>query len=167
MVGEINGVINRYLNDMPKQNTCIYHVQEVKDVCCVSAKIFDRNSTLTDTFRCNEDLYLQLELFNRLGRSVQCSIGLLDKSGTLIMIQRFELIASLKLQTVHYCLSMSQFVPDTYVISIALYVPNYKVYDLQKECLSFSIIDTKGLSITQNGDTENGIMLSSWKQIRV
>ena len=59
-------------------------------------------------------------------------------------------------------LPLTQLVPNTYIISVALYINNFKVYDIVRDCVSFTIVDTKGLAITANGDTENGILMSSW-----
>lgn len=55
-------------------------------------------------------------------------------------------------------------IPNVYKLSVAIDSPGIEVYDIIDNGLKFEIIDT-GNTLTINGDTENGIIVSPliWK----
>ena len=162
LIDKTETVVQKYLNNSLTTSSSVYIAPIPKDVYCVSAKLRDVNNIVTDTFAFGEQLFIDIELSNNLDRDVQCTIGIFDPNDTLVMVHRFVVQPELNGTKLTFVLPLTQLVPNTYIISVALFINNYKVYDLVRDCVSFTIVDTQGLSITENGDTENGIIMSSW-----
>ena len=162
LIDKTDIVLQKYLNNSLTNSSCTYAAIKKKDICCISAQLRNANGDITDTYSYGEDLYVDLELSNKINRDVQCTLGLFDTNDTLVMVHRFAVHSNSNTSKLTFVLPLTQLVPNTYIISVALYINNFKVYDIVRDCLSFTIVDTQGLSITANGDTENGIIMSSW-----
>ena len=162
LIDKTDIVLQKYLNNSLTNSSCTYAAIKKKDICCISAQLRNANGDITDTYSYGEDLYVDLELSNKIDRDVQCTLGLFDTNDTLVMVHRFAVHSNSNTSKLTFVLPLTQLVPNTYIISVALYINNFKVYDIVRDCLSFTIVDTQGLSITANGDTENGIIMSSW-----
>lgn len=164
MLGNTQEIVHRYLADSTKKSSCCYSADRVSDVYCKFAQLHNSEGQATDVFQQSADLFLNLQLVNSSEQLIQCSIALYDVDNTLVMVHRFPLNPQKQCASYAFYLPLSNLTPGKYTISIALYIPNFKVFDIQKECLSFSSIDTNGLAITQNGDVENGILMSLWRE---
>ena len=162
LIDKTDVVLQKYLNNSLTNSSCTYTALKQKEVCCISAQVRNGDGDITDTYAYGEDLYVDLELSNRIDRDVQCTLGLFDTNDTLVMVHRFAVQSNSNTSKLTFVLPLTQLVPNTYIISVALYINNFKVYDIVRDCVSFTIVDTKGLAITANGDTENGILMSSW-----
>ena len=162
MIGKTEAVVQKYLNNALTESSAAYIALQQKDVYCVAARLHDANGKSNDIYAYGEELYMDLELSNTIARDVQCTLGLYDTNDTLIMVHRFAVQSSKDSTKLTFILPLTQLIPSTYIISVALFINNFKVYDLVRDCVSFTIVDTQGLSITANGDTENGIIMSSW-----
>ncbi len=163
-LGNSKEIVHRYLQDSTKKSSCSYYADKVSDVYCKFAQLHNSENKVTDIFKQSGDLFLDLQLVNGSEQLIQCSIALYNVDNTLIMVHRFPLNPQEQYMSCSFYLPLSYLAPGKYMISVALYIPNFKVFDIQKECLSFSSIDTNGLAVTQNGDVDNGFMMSLWRQ---
>ena len=162
LIDKTDVVLQKYLNNSLTNSSCTYTALKEKEVYCISAQLRNGNGDITDTYTYGENLYVDLELSNKIDRDVQCTLGLFDTNDTLVMVHRFAVQTNSNTSKLTFVLPLTHLVPNTYIISVALYINNFKVYDIVRDCVSFTIVDTQGLAITANGDTENGIIMSSW-----
>lgn len=163
MMGNTAEIVSAYLHESLIGKICRYEAKQEKRAYLKWAQLRNQAQQVTDTFRHDEDLYLEMEVANGTDIVVQCSIEVFDTAETLIMVERFP-VKPTQGEKVQFKLPMSSFVPNNYTLGIDLYIYGL-VYDMQKGCLSFTIVDTEGLAITENGDVQNGVVLSTMQRL--
>ncbi len=153
-------IVKRYVSSSMKRSAN-YIATEKKDVCINNAFILNRSGCLTDVFNFGEQLTLKLNISNKTTERVCCSVGLWTMNDILLMIQRFWIPVNVLSFDKELNLVLDRLLPDTYKLSIALYIPNVQLFDYVSNALSVSIVKSDmNYGVVEE---ENGLLVSSWK----
>jgi lipopolysaccharide transport system ATP-binding protein len=166
--GEINSVIEEYLKGDSEIAGMFHAANDIsRPTQILSVKILNDKNLITETFSSEEDFYVELSLKNNSReKGIRCNIGIWDIHDSLIMMDRIKIEECAEIIIYKGKFQRKILLPNRYKITISIDIPNVRVIDFPSDALFFEIVDTVGIDVAKSGDTENGLIKSSFLWIK-
>ena len=167
--GKINAVIDEYLQG-DSDSVGLYQAidNNEKETQVISAKIFDGQGRITDSFSNTDDIQFDIVIKNHSKeKEIRCNVGVSDMYDNLIMIDRLKIDFSDEYITFKGLLRGNVLLPNRYKISVSIDIPNIRVIEILSKTINFEIVDTIGIDVAKSGDYLNGMIKSyfQWEKI--
>ncbi len=161
--GKINAVIDKYLNESINYNQ--YESPEIQDmeVQILKVNLINERGHSVNNFGYDEEIIIDIKIKNNSKeRGIRCNLAFFDLMDKLIFISRIEVPEG----TRNMIAKLPPFIlqPNNFKVSVAVDIPNIKLYDILKEQIHLEIVDL-GSETGKSGDADNGIIYSNIKWI--
>jgi lipopolysaccharide transport system ATP-binding protein len=158
--GNIENTLDRYLdlnrsNLESKSNIVFFNDKSKKSEI---KQVFLKNSSgiLTNEFLLNEDIIVEIIVWNSSEDKVRFNLSILDKFENIFFIER-KVIQFAGERVIRFKLSHGFLVPNNYLMGFAIDIPNVEIIDISEKKMTFSILDLSENKF-RNSDAENGVI---------
>lgn len=161
-MGDIKSTVTEYISG---GNTDIMFKQSGKDACgdvyIASMKFTGTEEQQRSLFSYNEDITFSFSLNKKEGRILDektvVSVVIMTINHTRICVEEIHLGNIEGEKTFKLKYKKNVFLPNKYLVHIAIHVPNVKYYDLQDTCM-FTVYDSGTEFLKYNG-VDNGFIM--------
>jgi lipopolysaccharide transport system ATP-binding protein len=146
--GSVEDVIAHYLNSINTSSGSIMlsSTDSTKEIYIKSIEVVDTHGTVSTNFTHNDPILIRIKLIkNNWSENTRIGVRVVDKQSRNIFTTEFKLESSAFLNDqVHLSVKIPSglLTPNTYFLTIGLFVPNVALYDFHENIPGFSIIET-------------------------